>query len=262
MSYKSLNEVLEAFIETTYEKEVRTILANLGDSSELGIDQEFGSFKLCWHPFGNNPSNISTVNLATKPGRSLTERLTNADDASLEERSTPGVSPPRSPREAAKQWFGRPVSGPDDGLFNWDYAEAGYDKRIAVIVNPSGIEAAPTIDVTDDGIGLKPEQFPSTILSLQSGNKIQKWYLIGAFGQGGASTLAFCEYALIVSRPRLDPKTVGFTVVKVLRLSELYKEDTYAYLALKPAEGTMTVPSCQITQESMRVPRIDGRRIG
>jgi hypothetical protein len=112
-------------------------------------------------------------------------------------------------------------------LFNWDFSLNGYDRRIAVVLSPSGNESAPTVDVVDDGIGLAPDQFPSTILSLQSGNKIQKWYLIGAFGQGGASALAFCDYALIVSRSKETPGKVGFTVIKILQLSEQYKEDTY-----------------------------------
>ena len=249
MEFSNLNEVLSALLGTTYENDVRQILLGLGDHPEAAIDQEFGKFKLCWHPFGNNASNISTVNLGTKPGRSLTERLTNAIDALLEDRVAPGVVTPRSARDAAKQWFGRPVTGPDDGMFKWSFSEHGYDRRIAAVLNPSGIESAPTVDVYDDGIGLKPDQFPNTILSLQSGNKIQKWYLVGAFGQGGASTLAFCEFALIVSRHRDEPKNVGFTIIKVLRLSEQYKEDTYAYLALKKPDGTITVPSCEIADE-------------
>src|SRR5712692_1069411 len=104
MSFKSLKEVLDALLATSYQADVSEILAKLGDSQTLDIDQEFGQFKLCWHPFGNNPSNISTVGVGTKPGRSMTERVTNADDGILEDRVTPGVPTPHSPREAAKQW--------------------------------------------------------------------------------------------------------------------------------------------------------------
>jgi hypothetical protein len=117
-------------------------------------------------------------------------------------------------------------------LFKWRYADYAYDRRVEVLLHSSGVEYAPTIDVFDDGIGIRPEDFASTILSLQSGNKIRKPYLIGAFGQGGASTLAFCDYALIVSRSRQAPSLVGFTVIRVLRLDETYKEDTYAYLGV------------------------------
>ncbi len=64
----------------------------------------------------------------------------------------------------------------------------------------------------------------------------------GAFGQGGAATLSFCQFALIVSRPHASPGNVAFTVVRVMRLSDDYKEDAYAYLACKPG-GEHTVPS-------------------
>ncbi len=106
------------------------------------------------------------------------------------------------------------------------------------------------MDVLDDGIGIRPEQFPSTILSLQGGNKIDKWYVIGAFGQGGASTLAFCEYALIVSRNKQEPHICAFTLVRVLNLNETYKEDCFGYLAFL-YDGQITVPSCDIGNEAL-----------
>jgi hypothetical protein len=96
------------------------------------------------------------------------------------------------------------VSGPDDGLFNWDYGEQSADRRFSIVISASGNEAAPTIDVIDDGIGISPEDFPGTILSLQRANKIQKWHLI--FGQGGASTLSFSDYAVIISRHCSNPR--------------------------------------------------------
>jgi hypothetical protein len=245
MAIDSLNSLLFAFIDATTNAGVKAILNDIGDLADSNLDTPFGCFGLQWHAFGNNASNISTIGLATKPGRSIAERLTNAADALLEERVQLNVTPPVSPRHAAKTWFSRPISGPDDGLFKWDYAEHDIDKRASVVLLPSGSEAAPTIDVVDDGIGIMPDDFASTILSLQSGNKITKWYLIGAFGQGGASTLAFCDYALIVSRPKEKPSICGFTVIRVLNLNETYKEDCYAYLAL-PKAGYLTVPSCEI----------------
>jgi hypothetical protein len=84
---------------------------------------------------------------------------------------------------------------------------------------------------------------PTTILSLQQGNKITKKYLVGAYGQGGSSTLSFCDYALIVSRCVEEPETVSFTVVRILSMSEDYKVDAYAYLAISD-EGKRT-PSIQ-----------------
>src|ERR1044071_906491 len=253
MDITSTKALLEAFLHARLSSEVKAVLQELGDSADINLDTPFGNLGLRWHSFGNNPSNISTIGLGTKPGRSLTERLTNAIDALLEDRVQPQVTPPNSARQAAKAWFGRPISGPDDGLFKWNYSEQSVDKRNSVVLLPSGSEGAPTIDVVDDGIGIRPLEFSSTILSLQSGNKIKKWYLIGAFGQGGASTLAFSDYALIISRHREDPKRCGFTLIRVLNLNETYKEDCYGYLAVQNGDGTLTVPSCDLTEEPMRL---------
>lgn len=245
MTIANNDDLLNALLEATTPDAIRSILTELGDFADAELDKPFGPFNFCWHAYGGNQSNVSSIGLGTKPGRSLTERLTNAMDAILEDQVQPGVMPPRSPRLAAKEWFGRPVSGREDGLFNWDYSEHDYDRRFAVIITDSGEKSAPTIDVLDAGIGIPPEQFPNTILSLQAGNKINRKHVIGAFGQGGASTLKFSDYVLIVSRHRDNPRIVGFTVIRVLRLSGDYKEDCYGYLCQPDGAGGISVLSCQ-----------------
>lgn len=230
-------------IATTRPEEMQKILADLGDSTDVGLDEEIGSSGLVWHAVGDNPGNLSVINLATKPGRSLTERVTNGMDAILEKRAQTAPSPlPRSPREAAQTWFQRPVSGPDQGLFNWDYAAEHYDRLISVALLESGREDAPSVDVWDAGVGISAVKFPDTILSLRSaGNKITKFHLIGAFGQGGSASLAFADYTIYASRHVDAPGKVAFTVIRVLRLSDTYKEDCYAYLALKDSPNSQSV---------------------
>ena len=221
--------------------DVRKILTGLGDSSDSALDTPFGPYGLCWQPFGANASNISTIGLGTKPGKSLSERITNAIDAILEQRAVgvPRTALPVSPRLAAKDWFGRPMTGPDQGLYKGMAVET--DKRIAVVLLDSGIDDSPTVDVIDDGIGLAPEELPSTILSLQAGNKIKKRHQIGAFGQGGSASLGFSEYTIIISRSSQQPSRVAFTVIRVLRLDSSWKEDCYAYLALRAQGSTFEI---------------------
>jgi hypothetical protein len=253
MSINDAEDLLRSLLAAATSSRIRDILDEIGDFGSAELDQTFGSFQYSWHAFGDRESNISSIGLGTKPGRSLTERLTNSMDALLEERATSDVALPQSAREAAQQWFGRPVSGPEDGLFNWNYSEHGYDRRISVVLTKSGDEMAATVDVIDDGIGIKPEEFQKTILSLQEGNKIKKKHVIGAFGQGGAATLAFADYTVVVSRHRDNPRVVGFTVIRVLRLSEQYKEDCYGYLCLRAPSGDISVPSCQLENEALDI---------
>jgi len=242
----NLRDLLEATLEAKSNREIEQILADIGDHKEIGLGEPFGRLDLQWQPFGNNLSNISTIGLAQKPGRSITERLTNAMDALLEFRRLTAIDEPATPTMAAAQWYGRPPSGPDNGLFKWDYSEKNHDRQIAVVVHSSGIETAPTIDVVDRGVGLTSAQFPRTILTLQGGNKIQKPFLIGSFGQGGASALGFCDYAMIASTHKEYPEEVAFTIIRVLELPKPYKDDCYAYLCVSHGRKESIVPSCKL----------------
>lgn len=243
MAANTLEELFNQLLPTTTSQEVKQILAEIGDHQDIGLNKTFGSMGLFWHPYGNKTSNYSSIGLASKPGRSLTERITNAIDAVIEDRSLKSPSKPESPQAAVNEWFGRPFSTENNGLFNWKYSEGNYDKKVAIVLHQSGIKESPTIDVIDNGLGIQPENFPKTILSLQEGNKITKKFVVGSFGQGGSSTLAFCDYVFIVSRFVDKPEEVSFTVIREFKLGEDYKDDCYSYLALKTENGNITVPS-------------------
>ena len=244
MAKANLTDLFAELIRATRPEQIAEILALLGDSTEIGLDEELGDSGLMWHAVGDDPGNLSAINLATKPGRSLTERITNAIDAMLEKRAHSVSAPyPKNPREATQQWFGRPATGRDQGLYTWDYSTNHDDKHIHVTLLESGREDAPTVDVLDSGIGIGPDNFARTILSLRGGNKISKFYLVGAFGQGGSSTLAFSEYALYASRHVDDPAILTFTLIRVLRLSDAYKEDCYVYLTAVAEDGAAHMPS-------------------
>lgn len=239
-------DLLDKLLAATKPAEVLAILQDIGDHPDNTVDSAFGGH-YHWHFYGDRESNVSSVNLAAKPGRSLTERITNAIDAVVEKRvqRSPGV-PPSSPLEAAARYFGRPPTTADNGLYAWkDFLAKGYDRYVQVVMTNGDKDTEPTIDVVDDGIGIAPAKFADTIVSLQQGNKIKKPYLSGAWGQGGSSTLAFSQFVLIVSRHIDDPTTVGFTVVRLLNLPYPYKEDAYAYLATYDQNSRLTVPSCQ-----------------
>jgi hypothetical protein len=248
MAIANLADLMWSFLKATTPSSVRDILQDIGDYADVGLDDPFGPLKLMWHPFGDNPSNFSTVNLGSKAGRSLTERITNAQDALIEDRAATasGVALLSSPREAAKQWFGRPITGPDEGLFKWKFSKHQIDRRIGVVMHAGDTFSSPTLDVLDSGIGIQSQDFRNTILSLQKGNKINKRYLMGAFGQGGAATLGFSEYALILSRHKGNPHEVGFTLIRILNLSDAYKEDCYCYLVIRNQDGNINVPSCRV----------------
>lgn len=180
--------------------------------------------RLAWKPVGDNDNNLATINLGSDPGAGVIERITNAFDAVLElewnQRGQP--SHLMSPRSAVAQFFGIR----DGKLANVENLEdpdiVALTERVSVSLRDSERPDRPTVDVRDRGVGLKAEEFASTILSLNRSRKLRRLFLAGAYGQGGSTALAYSPYTIILSRarnestgegrPRLNP--VAFTIVR------------------------------------------------
>jgi hypothetical protein len=189
------------------------------DFLETLIDEQ----SVKWVPVGGKKDNIATINIGIDPASGLTERITNAIDAVLElewhKRGQPKNV--RSPRMAVQQWFNI-----ENGRLNTitNPADKGFQelaKRVRVILKDSEKEGFPTMEIRDTGIGLRAEQFYKTILSLHGGNKLDKLYLMGAYGQGGSTALSFSNFTIIISKPdaavreKREKPTVAFTVVRI-----------------------------------------------
>ena len=234
MAIQTINELFTQVLAARKKVDIDIILKELGDKKNIGLNTEFGALKCQWVPYGGRESNESTIGLASKAGRSLTERITNGEDAMLElAKSRSDSEVPKSPRQAAAVWFGRAETGPSSGLYSTEDNEGGLSRSLCVVLSDSGLSGAPTVDVVDAGIGLAPAEMPTTILSLQEGNKVKKPYLIGAFGQGGSSTLGFSKYVVILSRSVASPDRVGFTIIRLVDPGADYDLDVYAYLTIE-----------------------------
>lgn len=182
-----------------------------------------------WHPVGDRPNNSGTVLANSDPARALVERITNAFDAVIEKAHSEHKGRPEcaTPREATESWFGVPP----EGLHKLSEAKSRglAQQNVVVRLLSGGGKARRTIEVADYGLGLTGDQMPTTILSLNADNKLKKFYLAGAFGQGGSATFASCELTLIASI-QTDMRTrVTFTVVKYMP-PEGVKLGSYVYL--------------------------------
>lgn len=236
MPIENASALFNRLLVARKKSEIDVILRELGDQPTTGLREVFGPLRCSWEPYGGSESNESTIGLARFAGRSLTERVTNGIDALLELARTRATGDlPASPAQAACEWFGRAISGPRTGLYTSEDKEGDLSRGVSVLLSDSGLSEAPTIDVLDAGIGIVPEDLGQTILSLQEGNKIKKRYLMGAFGQGGSSTLAFCEYVVVVSRSAQAPDRVGFTIVRLVNPGEDYELEVYSYLTFNGA---------------------------
>lgn len=183
-----------------------------------------------WKPVGR-ANNRGTIEVGGDPGKMLVERVTNAIDAILdhEHDRRGGLPRCRTPREAAQSWLG--VS--PDGLHSMTPADRRrIANKVVMTIHDGDSRDRRTVDIRDFGQGLSAAQMPTTILSLNEGNKLNKFHLAGAYGQGGSSTFAASSYTLIATRSAADANApVAFSLVYYQDLpAEQYKHGQYVYM--------------------------------
>lgn len=205
----SRNAIAAALFEATTVGQLVGIINDLGDEEEL-----------LWRPVGGNDNNLAIIGIGSDPAAGVIERVTNALDSVIElewlTRNRPtNIS---TPREAVDKWLGI-KGGHLAGYKTADIRKLeNLSNRVEVSLRDSDREDKPTIDVRDFGIGIPPEEFSESILSLNKNRKLRKLFLAGAFGQGGSSALAYSPYTFICSRKAsIDGDKVNpfsFTVVR------------------------------------------------
>lgn len=238
------------------EQRVRMSKAKLGadllcELSSLKTAEQVENFidrhepQLEWKYLGGRSNNENVVHMVSDPANALTERVTNAIDACLEkavhENDIEGAS---SPREAVEQLFGLSKAGYNDMSQNWVTGTA--NNNINVSIEENGKENRPVIQFQDWGIGRRPQNFEDTFLSLNEDSKVKKPYLIGKYGQGGASTFRFCNYAVIISR-HCDGGDIGWSIVRYNPRTEGEEEYTtgvYEFCVLPNGE-IPTIPESE-----------------
>lgn len=194
-----------------------------------------------WADLNGSRSNDGPASVNSDPGRALAERWINGIDAMFELMASMDPDPlPTSPAEAASRYFGispEAVASIDA----WSMTKLGklakesVDFRAYVTKKSSGRRSI--FDIRDFGIGILPDNFPNTILSLNRSNKSDKPYLTGKHGQGAANTFQFSRLTVIVSR-HANSDEIGFTFV-----AQFWKDPegnyqrtpTYKYLTLDGA---------------------------
>jgi hypothetical protein len=164
----------------------------------------------------------SSIDAASESDRGITERLSNAFDASLTAaRRLAGYAHSDrtfTPRNAAQRFL-----NPNRDDSNWlpQYEETSFQKPILQFweeaeqekhrfrkYNPG--DGLATVLVRDFSLGIARERMPKTILELNSDDKLKTFEAIGQFGHGGSSALAFCESCLVITQPRFETITDEF----------------------------------------------------
>jgi hypothetical protein len=203
-----MKKIFDQIIKANTAKEITDILEILTEDFEIN-----------WLSVGGRENNQSTINMGTDPAAGLIERITNSIDSVLDLEWYKQGCPADidNPRKAVGKWFNI-----QDGKLNSIKDASAKNiqelaKKIHVTLKDSEREDFPTVEVRDFGIGIKGDEFSSTILSLNDNNKINKLHQMGAYGQGGSTALSFNTFTLIISRPNKILKkgdSVSFTIVR------------------------------------------------
>ena len=171
-----------------------------------------------WKPLGNNLNNEGIIQILTDPVSGLAERITNAIDAVLQKYYFTLKSLAKNPNELGQEV--REKINDDD--FNemirvliYDSKSKKQDKSISIVIE-------------DKGIGVSGNDFEKTILKIGGDNKLTKKYLMGAYGQGGSTSVKFNEYTIIYSKSK-DSKEV-MTIIRYNIGTEETKNGTYEYI--------------------------------
>lgn len=186
--------------------------------NDIVNDIKASGARIAWKPVGGNDNNLAIINLGSDPAGGVIERITNAIDAVLEYEWNKRGNPTNltSPRAAVEKWYG--IKDGRLGNLKRESLKKYEDlsSNIQITLRDSDRDDKPTVDIRDYGLGILPEDFADSILSLNKNRKLRKLFLAGAYGQGGSTALAYSPYTAIFSRRQKNGKAnpLCFTIVR------------------------------------------------
>lgn len=225
----SIEEVLCIYKESQIDDLLKKYTGLTLNENNLSYDKIKKNFKF----LGNNSSNGSNVGQLTSGEKGLVERITNAIDAVIENQKIKcNIAGAKDSSVIIKKAFPKYYDNMLEVMNeNADKSFAkDADSQVILAVNDGSKSNKPTFDVIDKGTGLLSSEFESTILSINHGNKLSrdKSYLIGAFGQGGSTSLPFTYATIIISK---KDGHISFTIIKRVELID-YKNMVYVYMTI------------------------------
>ncbi len=224
-----LNEILNIYKASDVDSFIKKLTGYTLEEKNLN----YNNISRYWKFLGNNSSNGSSINILKRGEKGIIERITNAIDAVIEKQKIKNnIVGASSASNIIKKAFPRYYDNFSNLSKGTHFKVQTFDAADQVILaaNDATGTTKITFDVIDQGIGISGKNFPQTILSLNAGNKLsrEKAYLIGAFGQGGSTSLPFTYATIIISKQN---NHYYFTVIKEVELSD-YKNSCYVYLTI------------------------------
>ena len=224
-----IEEVLSIYKESQVDELLKKYTGINLNERNLSYDKIKKNYKF----LGNSSSNGSNVGQLTSGEKGLVERITNAIDAVIEnQKQKCSIGSAKDSSVIIKKAYPKYYENMQNVLNESADKSLAKDAEGQVIlaVNDGSKSNKPTFDVIDKGVGLLGNEFENTILSINHGNKLSrdKSYLIGAFGQGGSTSLPFTYATIILSKMNGH---ISFTIIKRVELTD-YKNMVYVYLTI------------------------------
>lgn len=180
-----------------------------------------------WFPLDGRDTNFNvTSNQASDGGKALTELMTNMVDAVLTRHAyEKGINPkgPNAP-ETMYDAVDKLIKNLRGGkLVNLDPRDpwlkdfASKNLVIGITGARTKRQGYPCYTFVDNGEGQAPNNFPTTFLSLSSGNKRDIKFVQGKYNMGSSGVLGYCGrkgFKLIVSRRYDGKQPWGWTLIR------------------------------------------------
>ncbi len=238
----TLSKLLSLYKQNDVDDFIKSLNINNLTSKNLSYEE----IKQNWSFLDNNSSNSSSINSLKDGEKGLIERITNAIDAVIEKYKIQLNLSPKNTSDVIKKAFPEywKLINNTNSITSLNANDA--KDKVFLIVNDGSKSNKPTFDIIDLGIGINGEKFKTTVLSIARGNKFSndKNYLIGAFGQGGSTSLPFATSTIILSKYR---EKFFFTIIKYVELAE-FRIGGYVYLTqndmILDLENDIDVHSC------------------
>ena len=236
-----LNKILDIYKASDVDSFIKDITGHTLEEKNL----KYADISMHWKFLGNNSSNGSSINILKHGEKGLIERITNAIDAVIEKQKiSNNIVSATEASSIIKKAFPKYYENFSNLSKGEGFKVQTYDaaNQVVLAANDATGTTKITFDIIDQGTGISGENFPKTILSLNAGNKLsrEKAYLIGAFGQGGSTSLPFTYATIIISKYN---GRYYFTVIKEVELSD-YKNSCFVYLTVDEQ-----IPEARITEQ-------------
>jgi hypothetical protein len=185
------------------------------------LESALRSAEFSSHLFGRL-NQKSSIDAAAESDRGIVERIANSFDASLTAaRILAGLHHSEAtltPRRAAQRFLN---ANTDSCEWKPEIPNISFDKPTVQFWPDDSVkqlrfrkyhapEGLVTVLIQDTSLGIARDKMSTTILDLNSDDKLKTFEAIGQFGHGGSSALAFCELSLIMTAPRFESRESEF----------------------------------------------------